>query len=84
MNGLVGRSGKCGADRAAQITRDTGPSAALSGIAAHAYAAATPPPCGRTSLTRSRAGATPDPIRATVCPRRANAPSKNDRKEGYG
>ena len=58
--------GECAADRAARITRDTGPSAALSGRAAYASTAATPPPCGRTSLTRSRAGASPNPIRVTV------------------
>jgi len=45
--------GKCVTDRAAQIARDTAPSAALSGIVAHTYAATTPTPCGRASLTRS-------------------------------
>ena len=56
---------ECVADRAVQGARDTGPSASFSGIAAHAYAAATPTPCGQGSLTRSRAAGTP--IRATVC-----------------
>jgi hypothetical protein len=54
----------CGTDRAAQITRDTGPSASFSVYDADTYPAPPPTPCGRTSLTRSCAGATPDPIRA--------------------
>jgi len=64
MSGVLG---KCVTDWAAQIARDTGPSAALSGIAAYGSIAATPTPCGRPSLTRSYAGAAPNPIRATVC-----------------
>jgi len=49
----AGSNTKCVADRASRITRDTGPSAALSGIAAHAYAATPPTPFVRASLTRS-------------------------------
>jgi hypothetical protein len=63
--------GKCVADRATRVSRDTGPSAAFSGIAAYTYTAATPTPCGLAKLTRSRSGALPNPIRVTVCPSRA-------------
>ena len=65
--GVCGWVQSSGADRAARVTRDTGPSAAFSGIAAHSYAAATPTPCGRTSLTHSRVGppGADNPIRAT-------------------
>ena len=49
-------------------TRDTGPSAWFSGIAAYASTAATPTPRGRTSLTRSRFGArTRNRMRGAVC-----------------
>jgi hypothetical protein len=66
----AGREGvmQCDADRAAQITRDTGLAAALSRDAAYTSTAAPTPPCGQASLTHSRAGASPDPIRATFHP----------------
>ena len=61
---------ECVTSRVAQITRDTGPSGALSGIAAYGSMAATPTPSGRASLTRSCAEppAAVNPIRATVAP----------------
>jgi len=64
-------------DRAVRITRDNGPSAVLSGIAAYGSIAAPPPPCGQAILTGSRTAGTP--IRATVSPRRAPAAERSAR-----
>ena len=64
--GLVGVVGECVADRAAQITRDTGLAAALSRDAAYTSTAAPTPPCGQASLTHSRSAQTP--IRDTASP----------------
>ena len=61
---------KCVADRAAQIARDPDLGAALSRDAAYTSTAAPVPPCAQASLTRSRAEAAPDPIRATFTPSR--------------
>ena len=66
---MTGGRRRSGAERAAQIARDTGPSAALSRDGAHAYAAPPATPCGRTSLTRSRAAK--QPIRTTIPHREA-------------
>jgi hypothetical protein len=72
---------RSGADRAAQIARDTDPPAALSRDGAYAYTAPPAPPCAQISLTHSRAGAPPahDPIRATV---HLVAGKRRDRKDG--
>jgi hypothetical protein len=64
---MAGVHTKCVADRAVQITRDTGLAAALSRDAAYTSTAAPVPPCGQASLTRSRTGLRqPDPRH--VCP----------------
>ena len=50
---MAGVQGECVTARVAQITRDTGPSGALSGMAASVRIAATPTPSGQAGLTRS-------------------------------
>jgi hypothetical protein len=78
---MAGVHTKCVADRAVQITRDTGLAAALSRDAAYTSTAAPVPPCAQARLTHSRAEAAPDPIRATVSPGEGTRRIWSDRQQ---